>query len=291
MLMILFYIKETFNSIRRAKFSSFISFSFTLIAIIFVSISVVFIGLSEKLDNKLKNNIGVSVYLVDKLSNQNVNDIKIKLEKEAFVRRVTLISKADAKRNFIAETGNDFSNILDVNPLPVSLTVKFYSNSLTERNLKNFIEKTKLVTGVEDVIYENSSTFQILNFINKSKYGVYFVSAILFVLAIYLIYSMSILIIKNKLNQYETMKLVGTKLISIKLPIYLSGIIIGILASVFAMGVFTILIYFVKKLYPTLHFGNIINLIIYFELFLGIYFGIMGPFFSTKKISLKINKF
>lgn len=290
-MMILFYIKETFNSIRRAKFSSFISFTFTLIAIIFVSVSVVFIGLSEKLNTKLKSNIGVSVYLVDKLSNQNVNDIKIKLEKEVFVKKVKLISKAEAKRNFISETGNDFSSILDVNPLPVSLNVKFYANNLTETNLKNFITKTKMITGVEDVVYENSSTFQILSFINKSKYAVYATSAILFILAIYLIYSMSILIIKNKLIQYETMKLVGTKLSAIKIPIYLSGIIIGLLAAVCAAFIFTALIYFVKKLYPSLQFGNIADMVIYFEVFLGIYFGIMGPFFSTKKISLKINKF
>jgi len=290
-MMILFYIKETFNSVRRAKFSSFISFTFTLIAIIFASVSVVFIGLSEKLDTKLKNNIGVSVYLVDKLSSQNINSIKIKLEKEVFVKKVKLISKEEAKRNFIKETGNNFSNILDVNPLPVSLNVRFYANNLTEINLKNFIAKTKIITGVEDVIYENSSTFQILDFINKSKYAVYAISIILFVLAIYLIYSMSILIIKNKLVQYETMKLVGTKLSSIKIPIYSSGIIIGLLAAVCATFVFTALIYFAKKLYPALQFGNITELIIYFEIFLGVYFGIMGPFFSTKKISLKINKF
>lgn len=289
--MILFYFKETFNSIRRAKFSSFISFTFTLIAIIFVSISVVFVGLSEKLDTKLKNNIGVSVYLVDKLSSQNVNDIKIQIEKEVFVRSVKLISKDEAKRNFIEETGNDFSHILDVNPLPVSLNVKFYANNLNEINLRNFITKVNMITGVEDVVYENSSTFQILNFINKSKYAVYIVSVILFILAIYLIYSMSILIIKNKLNQYETMKLVGTKLSAIKLPIYMSGIIIGVLASICSTFVFTAIIYIVKKLYPAVQFGNITDLIIYFELFLGVYFGIMGPFFSTKKISLKINKF
>lgn len=289
--MILFYIKETFNSIRRAKFSSFISFTFTLIAIIFVSISIVFISLSEKLDTRLKNNIGVSVYLVDKLSSQNINDIKIQIEKELFVRKVTLISKQEAKRNFISETGNDFSSILDVNPLPVSLNIKFYANNITENNLKNFITKTQMITGVEDVVYENSSTFQILNFINRSKYAVYIVSAFLFILAIYLIYSMSILIIKNKLIQYETMKLVGTKLSAIKIPIYLSGIIIGLLAAVCATFIFTVLVYFVKKLYPSLQLGSIIDMIIYFEVFLGIYFGIMGPFFSTKKISLKINKF
>lgn len=289
--MIIFYLKETFNSLKRARLSTLISLSVTFIAVIFVTISISLVALSQRIDNKLKRNLAVNIYLDDSLSEQGITEFKSRLQTEIGVRDVSLISKEEAEKKFISETGEDFRSILEVNPLPVSLQVRFRSADLTESYLHNFVESYKTFDGVDDIVYENTATFTLLNYLNSSKLFFYIVSGALVILAVYLIFSTSVIIINSKMQHFETMKLVGTKLSAIKIPIYMSSILIGILASILALCGFTAAAYLGRALIRDIPFMTLVYMLAGLTLSTGIVMGILGAFFSSRRITLKINGF
>lgn len=289
--MLLFYLKETFNSLKRARLSTIVTLSVTFIAIVFVTLSIALVALSQRIDNKLKGNLAVNIFLEDSLSDSEIDAFKERIASENSVKKVVVVSKKEAEKKFIAETGEDFRNILEVNPLPVSLRVTFSPDYLTKKFLDNFVESYKTFDGVDDVVYENTATFTLLNYLNSSKLVVYLISFVLVILAVYLIYSTSLIIINSKLQHFETMKLVGTKISTIKIPIYLSGILLGSIAATLALGLFISAAYFGRSLINEIPIRTIIYLLSISTFCIGIIMGLLGAFFSSKKISLRINVF
>jgi cell division transport system permease protein len=92
-----------------------------------------------------------------------------------------------------------------------------------------------------------------------------------------------------KFEELETMKLVGAKLSTIKIPIVLNGILIGFLASLITISIFLLYVTYIDKYINLLKIFNLRN-----ELYLtgiilaGPVIGLIVSVFSLRKITLKI---
>ena len=287
--MIKFYLTESFNSFRRAKLSAFITISTTTIAILFTAFSIGLFVISNKLNDRLANQVEISVFLSDSLSESDVNNVRSSLKKNENILSINFISKEQAKDKFIRETGQDFESILNVNPLPASFTVKVNRKIVEENRIENIASAIRRINGVEDVVYDFDYTLRLLKIIESIKLGVYIASAVFILLSVYLIYFTNRLIINAKLNQYNTMKLVGAKLSALKIPLYISGVFNGIIAAVLSMLIFNLAVIIFGKFYSNIRFNNYIYFFNLILLLLGFFFGFIGGFFSTNKISLKID--
>lgn len=286
--MFLFFLSESFNSLLRAKFATLITIVTTSIAIFFVSLSIFLVLLSHQLDTKVKNQIQVNVFLTDTLSKAQINDLRNNIMSDSLVKSIRIISKEEAKQIFISRTGKDFSSILSVNPLPVSFVLKLKPKNLTSRKIEKLTEKIKKTNGVDDVVYDYRLTIKLLYYIKSFRLFIYIGSLILVLISLYLVYSTNRLALNSKLELYETMKLVGTKLSTIKLPLLFNGIIIGIISAIITAGVFMIIIDFLKDIYSRLNvLNNKLDMLVII-LAIGILLGLLGSYFSTRKISLKI---
>jgi len=286
--MFLFLLSESFNSLFRAKFATLITIVTTSIAIFFVSLSIFLVLLSHQLDTKVKNQIQVNVFLADTLSKAQINDLRNNIMSDSLVKSIRIISKEEAKQIFISRTGKDFSSILSVNPLPVSFVLKLKPKNLTSRKIEKLTEKIKKTNGVDDVVYDYRLTIKLLYYIKSFRLFIYIGSLILVLISLYLVYSTNRLALNSKLELYETMKLVGTKLSTIKLPLLFNGIIIGIISAIITAGVFMIIIDFLKDIYSKLNvLNNKLDMLVII-LAIGILLGLLGSYFSTRKISLKI---
>lgn len=286
--MFLFLLSESFNSLFRAKFATLITIVTTSIAIFFVSLSIFLVLLSHQLDTKVKNQIQVNVFLADTLSKAQINDLRNNIMSDSLVKSIRIISKEEAKQIFISRTGKDFSSILSVNPLPVSFVLKLKPKNLTSRKIEKLTEKIKKTNGVDDVVYDYRLTIKLLYYIKSFRVFIYIGSLILVLISLYLVYSTNRLALNSKLELYETMKLVGTKLSTIKLPLLFNGIIIGIISAIITAGVFMIIIDFLKDIYSKLNvLNNKLDMLVII-LAIGILLGLLGSYFSTRKISLKI---
>ena len=244
--------------------------------------------LSHQLDTKVKNQIQVNVFLADSLSKAQINDLRNNIMSDSLVKSIRMISKEEAKQIFISRTGKDFSSILSVNPLPVSFVLKLKPKNLTSRKIEKLTENIKKTNGVDDVVYDYRLTIKLLYYIKSFRLFIYIGSLILVLISLYLVYSTNRLALNSKLELYETMKLVGTKLSTIKLPLLFNGIIIGIISAIITAGVFMIIIDFLKDIYSKLNvLNNKLDMLVII-LAIGILLGLLGSYFSTRRISLKI---
>ena len=215
--------------------------------------------------------------------------LKFQLDTKNYVSSIIYISKDEAARNFIKETGEDFRKLLDYNPLPASYQISLKDNYVEKDSLNKIVASLSRLSGVDDVVFQQDFVYGILSQVDKVKKYIFVITAILFFIAVYIVYSTIKLIIRSKYDELETMKLVGAKLSTIKMPIILNGIIIGLLAGIISLVV-------LYSLFS--YFGNLIELkrIINFKgglyipaaLLIGPVIGSMVSVISLRKITLKI---
>ena len=288
--MIKFYFSEAIKSIFRSKFSSIISIISIWFAIGFSVLSIAVIFLSQEIEDKLLSRIEVNVFIEDSLGNSELSRIKSEINNHKSVSKVELIDSEKAREEFIKETGEDFLSVLDLNPLPVSFRVKFKPDLKDEASLLNSVDDLRNISKVTDVVYDYDLILKILKFLDSGKIIIYAAQAVFVVISIFLVFTSGKLDFKLKADEYETMKLVGAKLRVLKLPIIIKGFILGFTAGLISIAAYYIIYFTFQKAYNQLNFDTIhyfVNIII---LILGVVFGLIGSFFSTRKINLKIEK-
>ena len=287
--MILFYIKESFSYLFRAKLATFIITITTSIALIFATVSIGLLLLSGRLDTQLKEQIEIKIFVDDSLSNAEVNRLEQDISKNRFVGSIRFISKDEAIKDFTAEIGEDLTTILSVNPLPRSFALKLNPEFITEKNFESVISELKNKKGITDVVYDYSLTLKLLNFLKSAKTVIYVIAIVLILLSIYLVYSNNRLLQHSREEQINIMKLVGAKLTSIKLPIILNGIIIGMLASFICIIITGVIYYFLAKIYISISILELYYLAGLYVI-LGLLLGYIGSFLSIRKVSLRVQR-
>jgi cell division transport system permease protein len=287
--MIIFYIKESLKSIGRAKSSFFLSLTSMVIALLLIAGSVITIQISANFQRDLKNNISINVFLKENLTKEQTTKIEAIIKGKNFVSSAKYISKEDAADKFIKETGEDFRRILDYNPLPSSFLITFKEKYVEPDSLTKIIPVFSNISGVDEVVFQQEYVKKILAYISIFKKYLFIITAILFLISVYIVYSTVKLVTGLKMEELETMKLVGAKLSTIKIPIILNGIIIGFLASIVTILIFILYITYVDRYISILKIFNLRNE--YYQagiLITGPMIGFVVSIFSLKKITLKV---
>lgn len=287
--MLSFYLKESEKIIGRAIPSFLLSLTSIFIAVVLISISLISIELSEALQNKIKSNFGLEIFLKENLSENEFSSIQKEINNSAFFSSIVFISKERAAEIFIKETGEDFARILDYNPLPASFSVKLKPEYLASDSLQMITASLQSLNGIDEVVYKEEYLNKIVSTIERFKFYILIAAIILILISIYLVYSTVSAILKVKADDFETMKLVGAKISTIKIPIILNAILIGLFSSILASGVILYLLQFIEKI-STNSFALIKIEIVYilFALFIGPALGFAVSLFAVRNISLKI---
>ncbi|MBI1931562.1 MAG: hypothetical protein HYS24_03415 [Ignavibacteriales bacterium] len=288
--MIWYYIKETISSLFKSKLASLLIISTTAIAIVFVTFSIGLVIFSKIINSNLKDNIQISLFVSDSSNETQIKQIENNLDKNIYVASKTFISKDEALKIMKEKTGQDFSSVLEANPLPAMFQVKLVADSVNPSTIEPIINNLKKINGIEDVVYDYTLTLKVLNYINESKKVIYIISFILVLLSIYLVYSNNRLLLSSRLNQYTAMKLVGAKLSTIKIPIILNGIFMGILSAVICIIFYFIIEKFLVQIYAAQFIKEETYYIVGLISAIGIVLGFLGSYLSTLKVSLKVNK-
>ena len=288
--MIWYYIKETISSLFKSKLASLLIISTTAIAIVFVTFSIGLVIFSKIINSNLKDNIQISLFVSDSSNETQIKQIENNLDKNIYVASKIFVSKDEALKIMKEKTGQDFSSVLEANPLPAMFQVKLVADSVNPSTIEPIINNLKKINGIEDVVYDYTLTLKVLNYINESKKVIYIISFILVLLSIYLVYSNNRLLLSSRLNQYTAMKLVGAKLSTIKIPIILNGIFMGILSAVICIIFYFIIEKFLVQIYAAQFIKEETYYIVGLISAIGIVLGFLGSYLSTLKVSLKVNK-
>ena len=287
--MITFILKETIASIKKAKGSFLISLTSMSISLFLITLSLFLVDFSGAVQNKLKKNIIINVFINDSLAGSKSDLIRNYLESREDISTVTYISKDSAAQNFIRETGEDFRKLLDYNPLPASFRITVSENLFSPQQLKKTVAEISMVNGVDEVIYGNETAEKIYHLITESKKYVFAATFVLILISIYIIFSTSNLVIKQSLNEMETMKLIGARMSAIKLPVILNSAITGMAAGIISLAIFILFSNSIAG-YISQQYSYKFNYFILsgVTILLGFILGVVVSSLTLRKITLRI---
>jgi cell division transport system permease protein len=286
--MIVFWFKEAFKSIGRAKSSFILSLISTGISVLLIVASIILIQLSNKFQTSLKEKLNINIFLKDSVSKSSINNVEKNLKSKEYVNSIKFINKNEAAENFIKDTGEDFRKILDYNPLPVSFSITLKEEFVKKESIDKIVSELSEINGVDEIVYQYKFAGKVLSFIDSIKKYVFIITAVLFIISLYIVFSTVKLVISLKHEEFETMKLVGAKLSTIKMPVIINGIFIGFLAGIFALGIFLLLLSYFGNLIAFKSYFNSINIYLLIMLLIGPLLGILVSAFALRRINLRI---
>lgn len=271
------------NRLFNSHFTSIISISLVLFLI---GLGSLLLLLSADLSVYVKENIRFSIVL-----NQDVKDAEIKrlqknLDVAPYVKSTEYITKEQAIQDLSEELGEDPTEFLGFNPLLASLEVKLnyeYANAdsiaMIESELKNFPQ-------IKEVIYQRNLIEMVNQNVQRITTFLLILIAALLIISFALINNTIRLTVYSKRFLISTMKLVGANWSFIRRPFVLRNILNGIIASVLAMGLLTLGLYYVQEEWhdiirlSNLHYLPIIYGVI---LFFGIFITMISAYFSVNR--------
>ncbi|MCX6754263.1 MAG: permease-like cell division protein FtsX [Candidatus Nomurabacteria bacterium] len=238
-----------YRNFSRSGFTSFASVLIMTVTL-FVITSLIFIqaALNSSL-NDIKEKVDVTVYFVSDAKESSIQNIEDALKNLPEVRDITYTSQDQALVQFKERHSNDYLTLqaldeLDQNPLGASLNIKAKDPSQYESISKYFETEDALSKGALTIIdkidyHQNKVVIdRLTSIINGAKKLGFAVSLILVLISILITFSTIRLIIYMSREEINVMKLVGAGAKYIRGPFIVSGILVGIIASVVTMILF-----------------------------------------------------
>lgn len=284
-----YYIKESFRSVLRAKSFFILSMISMTISLLLIFISMITLSSSEAFQRKIKSEFSVNLFISDGLSSDQIEQLKSQLKQKYYIKSIKFIDKEEAADLFIKETGEDFKKILDYNPLPSSIVLKFYDNYVETDFIKKIIPSLTRLEGIDEVVYKQEYLSRLIEYLNSLKKYLLAASVILLLVALYINYSTVKMVIHARYDEHETMKLVGAKISAIKIPVILNSCYIGLASSIITLIIFNLYISYLDRYINILKYldkADILNSLLI--LVIGPFLGLIVSFFSLRKTTLKI---
>lgn len=285
-----FIIKESFKLIVRSKLNFFLNLISLTLCVLLIVISFYLIRASKYLQEYVQQNISLSVFIKDNISQEELNIFADKLNQQPYTFKTEFISKEKAAEIFLRETGEDFKKILDYNPLPASFTLYLKPGYSVKDSLNNIIATLQKEDFVTEVVSKMEFLQKVISFSEKMKLYIFIFTGLMLIVSIYLVFSTVKLILNSKYEELETMKLVGAKLSTIKLPILLNIIFVGLLAGAISFLIINTAVRFFNA-----EISLLINLTGYDLRFMILFLFLLGPVIGSivslialRKISLRV---
>lgn len=199
-----------------------------------------------------KEDVEVEVILHDNTRDEMMLKLNDILEQQPFVKETQVITKEEAAEKFFAEGGEDFTELLDYNPLYSSIILNLESVYVNEKSLDEIREFIMQSNIVRDVSYPNAIVDQMND--NFKKIGIILgaIAIILFVIVVILIDNTVRLAMFSNRFLIKTMQMVGATRWFITRPFDKRAILNGFISGVIAVIGLGVVIKFAESQLPTL---------------------------------------
>ena len=226
-----------YRRLLRSYFSSVISISLVLFL---MGMTGVLIVNAKSVSNYFKENIMVSAVLNVEADEADASELADNLEKNRYVKDIRIITKEEGVEEMKEMLGDDFLDVFEVNPIPVSLELQISADYISMDSLKVIEDALYEYPAVDEVVYQQS----LVELLNANIERIGGVAGVLVLLLLFI----SVVLINNtvRLNVYSkrftihTMRLVGATKGFITRPFvgqaFFQGLIAGSVADVFILG-------------------------------------------------------
>lgn len=222
-------------SLRWQALTSTISTTFVLILMGLVVICAL---TARQLSESVRESLTVTVMLGDEATNADALGMRKRLERKAWVKDITFISREQALEEQTEAMGTDPTDFLGgENPFTPSLEVHLAADYACTDSLLWISKRLKSNKMVTDVIYQKELVERLNSNLRKVTYVLLGIVGLLLLVTLVLINNTVRLSVYSRRFLIHTMKLVGASWGFIRRPFMLRALWIGLAASVLADGV------------------------------------------------------
>lgn len=241
------------------------------------------------LSRVFKEDIQVEVILHDNTREENIQKLKAILDNQPFTRKSDIITKEEAAKKFFEEGGEEFTELLDFNPLYASITLNLHSEYVNKDSLAKIKQFAMQSNVVRDVAYPNTIVDNINSNFRKIGLILGAISLLLFVVVAILIDNTVRLAMFSNRFLIKTMQMVGATRYFISRPFDKRAILNGLISGVISAVGLWIVISFAESQFPPIKALREPGLLT--VLILGmIILGILISFISTHRSVVKYLK-
>lgn len=273
-------------SIKRGKPSYFMSILGVTLVLFLLGIIGWLVINANKLGDYFKENVEVRTYLRGNLNPKDSVALMTYIASKPYVKSMEYVSKEEGKKKYMEEESEDWSKVLDENPLPNAIYFRIKKDYVHLDTLSNIKKDLEAQTYVSDVKYPEA-------LVGKLNKNIKTVSIWLLVLVI-LFSLVVIFLIDNTIrlamfsNRFliKTMQMVGATRWFIAKPLNIRAIINGAVSGLIASALLYIIIMVAEgsvDWLKTIHDNGLLILLFIILIVLGI----VITLFSTHRSVIK----
>jgi cell division transport system permease protein len=245
-------VAESVNKKRKKILGSFpyttVIFSITLSLSVIGLFGLILIN-AQSIKKIIHNQVGeVQIYVHNHVSDSLLIAFKAGLYQKNYLAKdaagnpeITYISKEEAKEEYIKQTGQDFTKIIEENPLRASYTIHV-SDQYTDSASMNFIVKElNMEPAVYEVIYEEALLKKVTRNIENAGIILAGFAILLTIVTFFLINNTIKLALYSQRFLIRSMQLVGARPFFIQKPFIYRAMLQGAISGIIASGLLFIL--------------------------------------------------
>lgn len=227
-----------------AWLSTVISISLVLLL---VGVAGLLLANARSVSDYFKENMQVSVLMKQEVGDDEAMEYVSDLDAKPFIKSTTFVSREQGAKEMTDLLGEDFLNVFEAAPIPVSVDVTLKADYVSSDSLevvKNEIMKSPLV---DEVVYQQS-------LVDKLNTNLRKISMVLGVFIVLLLF-ISFVLINNtvRLNVFSrrftihTMRLVGATKSFIRAPFLVQAVFQGLFSALLATLMLVGILFFVRN--------------------------------------------
>lgn len=227
-----------------AWLSTVISISLVLLL---VGVAGLLVANARSVSDYFKENMQVSVLMKQEVGDDEAMEYVSDLDAKPFIKSTTFVSREQGAKEMTDLLGEDFLNVFEAAPIPVSVDVTLKADYVSSDSLevvKNEIMKSPLV---DEVVYQQS-------LVDKLNTNLRKISMVLGVFIVLLLF-ISFVLINNtvRLNVFSrrftihTMRLVGATKSFIRAPFLVQAVFQGLFSALLATLMLVGILFFIRS--------------------------------------------
>lgn len=240
-----------------------------------------------------KEQVELQVILHDNTRTEKSQELQEILQKQPFVSKSTIVTKEEAAEQMKKDMGEDFMQLLDINPLYTSIKLNLksdYVNTDSINKIKQFLMQSNIVREVsyEKVMVDKmNATFRKIGLVLGA------IALILFIAVIIIIDNTVRLAMFSNRILIKTMQMVGATRWFIAKPFDKRAIVTGLISGLIAVAGLFLLMYFASSVLSQLSIFKdylSISILVVIILLLGVLISVLSTHRSVVKyLKLKLD--
>lgn len=239
---------ETINKKRKKVLGSFpyttVIFSITLSLTVIGLFGLILIN-AQSIKGIIHNQVGeVQIYVHNHINDSLSTEFKNSLYAKTYIAKnpagqpdVTFISKEDAKKEYISQTGQDFTKIIDENPLRASYTIHVTDQYTDSSSMGYIVKELNTDPAVYEVIYEEALLKKVTKNLQNAGIVLAGFALLLTIVTFFLINNTIKLALYSQRFLIRSMQLVGARPFFIQKPFVYRAMLQGGIAGILASGI------------------------------------------------------